>query len=241
MMEPRAVIVVLICVVGAAALIAARRSPGPADASISPRPAQATISPRLPEAKIGDVPLQSSSQQPATTRPEQPVVPAPGPDPKKAAVTTTAAATRESRAADASMKNKPAADASNAMPAAKSAESVVASISEAAPTESAPKAAATESALESAAANLAPATITGCVERDAETFWLKDTSGEDAPTSRSWRSGFLRKRPARVELLDETHALNLSSYVGQRVAATGTLENREMKARSLQRVAASCR
>jgi len=83
-------------------------------------------------------------------------------------------------------------------------------------------------------------TITGCLANDEETFWLKDTSGSDAPKSRNWRSGFLRKRAATVELLDATHALKLPNYVGQRVAATGMLVNREMRAQSLQRVAASC-
>jgi hypothetical protein len=40
--------------------------------------------------------------------------------------------------------------------------------------------------------------------------------------------------------LDATNKLRLPSYVGQRVAATGTLINHEMRAHSLQRVAASC-
>jgi len=83
-------------------------------------------------------------------------------------------------------------------------------------------------------------TITGCVANDEETFWLKDTSGADAPKSRNWKSGFLRKRPAPVALLDANHALKLPNYVGQRVAATGTLVNREMRAQSLQRVGSSC-
>ena len=83
-------------------------------------------------------------------------------------------------------------------------------------------------------------TITGCVANDEETFWLKDTSGADAPKSRNWKSGFLKKRPASIALLDATHALKLPNYVGQRVAATGTLVNREMRAHSLQRVGSSC-
>ena len=83
-------------------------------------------------------------------------------------------------------------------------------------------------------------TITGCVANDEETFWLKDTSGADAPKSRNWKSGFLRKRSAPVALLDANHALKLPNYVGQRVAATGTLVNREMRAQSLQRIGSSC-
>jgi hypothetical protein len=85
-----------------------------------------------------------------------------------------------------------------------------------------------------------PVTITGCLQLSNQTFWLKDTAGADAPTSRSWKSGFLKKRPARIEVVDATRTLRLSSYVGQRVAATGTLVNREMQTRSLLPVAAAC-
>jgi hypothetical protein len=84
-------------------------------------------------------------------------------------------------------------------------------------------------------------TITGCIELDDETFRLADISGVDAPTSRSWRSGFLRKRPAKVELVDATHTLRLPNHVGRRVAATGTLIDGEMRAHSLRRVATSCK
>jgi hypothetical protein len=84
-------------------------------------------------------------------------------------------------------------------------------------------------------------TITGCLERDDDTFWLKDASGAgEVPRSRSWRSGFLRKRTSRIELVDASNALTLPVYVGQRVSATGTLADREMRARSLRRIAASC-
>lgn len=83
-------------------------------------------------------------------------------------------------------------------------------------------------------------TITGCLALDQDTIRLKDTSGADAPKSRSWRSGFLKKRPAAVELVDASHALALTSYAGQRVAATGTLMERTMQVRSVHRVTASC-
>ena len=104
----------------------------------------------------------------------------------------------------------------------------------------APKAAAMESTSNVAGQTVTSVTITGCVANDEATFWLKDTSGADAPKSRNWKSGFLKKRPATIELLDATHVLRLPNYVGQRVAATGTLVNREMRAHSLQRIAASC-
>ena len=87
---------------------------------------------------------------------------------------------------------------------------------------------------------VASVTITGCLEHDEETFWLSDASGVDAPTARSWKSGFLKKRPSRIELVDAEHALRLTSYVGQRVSATGTLVNREMQTRSLHPLSATC-
>jgi len=143
----------------------------------------------------------------------------------------TAAVARMS-AADASVEK--AASAESAKVAAAEPVSV------APKTDATAKAAAMESTSNAASRTATSVTITGCVANDDETFWLKDTSGADAPKSRNWKSGFLRKRPAPIELLDATHALRLPNYVGQRVAATGTLVNREMRAHSLQRVGSSC-
>jgi hypothetical protein len=107
------------------------------------------------------------------------------------------------------------------------------------------KAAATETVAEAklpveSAKAMALVTITGCLDRDAETFWLKEASGGDAPRSRSWRSGFLKKRPAPIKLVDATNALRLPVHVGQRVAATGTLTDRDLRASSVTRVGAAC-
>ena len=87
----------------------------------------------------------------------------------------------------------------------------------------------------------APVTITGCLERDDETFRLKDTSGADAPRSRNWKSAFLKKGSAPVEVMDASKRLKLTNHVGQRVSVTGTLSDGEMQIRSLRRVAASCK
>jgi hypothetical protein len=108
------------------------------------------------------------------------------------------------------------------------------------PAEPAVKSAPIEPIPAAAPEKIASVTITGCLEHDDEAFWLSDASGSEAPTSRSWRSGFLKKRPSRIELVDAGHALRLTSYVGQRIAATGTLVNREMRPRSLHPVSASC-
>jgi hypothetical protein len=86
----------------------------------------------------------------------------------------------------------------------------------------------------------APVTLTGCLERDAETFRLKDTAGDNAPKSRSWKSGFLKKGSASIHVMDTANRMKLPSHVGQRVTVTGTLVDREMQVRSLQRVSASC-
>jgi hypothetical protein len=88
--------------------------------------------------------------------------------------------------------------------------------------------------------NAASTTITGCLESNGDGFRLKDTAGLDAPRSRSWRSGFLKSRPSPIELLDETSALSLSQYVGSRVAATGVLVDREMRAHSLKPIVGTC-
>ena len=108
----------------------------------------------------------------------------------------------------------------------------------------APRAAATAPAAEPAAqpsgAKPTPVTITGCLERDDQTFRLKDTDGADAPKSRSWKTGFLKKGSASIAVVDAANRLKLTDHVGQRVSLTGTLVDREMHARLLQRVAPSC-
>ena len=89
-------------------------------------------------------------------------------------------------------------------------------------------------------ANAASVTITGCLQREEQSFWLKDTAGVDAPKSRSWRFGFLKKRSMAIALVDATNSLNLTTHVGARVAATGVMVDREMRARSVRRLSDSC-
>lgn len=83
-------------------------------------------------------------------------------------------------------------------------------------------------------------TIEGCVRRENDGFWLKDTSGEDAPKSRNWKFGFLKKRSTSIYLVDSRDGVRLDDYVGRRVAATGTLVDREMRPRSVRQIAAVC-
>jgi hypothetical protein len=83
-------------------------------------------------------------------------------------------------------------------------------------------------------------TITGCLERSDDKFRLTDTTGVDAPKSRSWKSAFLTRRPAPVAITAAANDLNLSRHLGERIAVAGTLVDREMRVRSLRRVSASC-
>jgi hypothetical protein len=83
-------------------------------------------------------------------------------------------------------------------------------------------------------------TITGCLQRGDETFRLTDTDGSDAPRARSWKTGFLKKGPATIEVTDAANRLRMASHVGQRVSVTGLLEDRQMQARSLRRIAPAC-
>jgi hypothetical protein len=85
------------------------------------------------------------------------------------------------------------------------------------------------------------ATIAGCLTFDDGEYRLKDATGTDAPKSRSWKSGFLTKRSASIEIVDSNQSLGLPAHVGQRVEIAGTLVEREMQARSLLQLAASCK
>jgi hypothetical protein len=87
---------------------------------------------------------------------------------------------------------------------------------------------------------LSAVTITGCLERGNDTFRLTDTDGSDAPKTRSWKSGFLKKGPASIEVVDTARKLRMASHVGERVSVTGLLEDRQMQVRSLRRIAPAC-
>jgi hypothetical protein len=83
-------------------------------------------------------------------------------------------------------------------------------------------------------------TITGCLEQDNDVFRLKDTEGIDAPQSRSWKTGFLRRRPATITVVDASHRWKLEKHVGERISVTGSLADREIELKQLSRVTASC-
>jgi hypothetical protein len=85
-------------------------------------------------------------------------------------------------------------------------------------------------------------TLSGCLEATVagDQFRLTDTDGADAPKARGWRSGFLKKRSAPVDLVELSDPVGLRKYVGLRVTATGLLTNRELRVRSLQAAGTSC-
>ena len=84
-------------------------------------------------------------------------------------------------------------------------------------------------------------TITGClVLRDDGMFQLKDNDGAHAPKSRSWKSGFIKKGSAPVDVFDAGNRLKLGTHQNYRVAVSGTLSDRELRARSLSATSQHC-
>src|SRR5262245_36981976 len=85
-------------------------------------------------------------------------------------------------------------------------------------------------------------TITGCLEASVneDRFRLTDTDGVDAPKSRSWRTGFLKKRLTAVALVEPPDPHALRAQIGHRVAATGVLTSRELRTTSLRVISPQC-
>jgi hypothetical protein len=84
-------------------------------------------------------------------------------------------------------------------------------------------------------------TVTGCLEANGNNgFRLTDTEGTDAPRSRSWRSGFLRKRSTSVALVAAPDPYTLKTQVGHRIAASGQLTSRELRVTSVQVIGERC-
>ena len=83
-------------------------------------------------------------------------------------------------------------------------------------------------------------TVTGCLVLDNQEYKLTKTEGIDAPKSRSWKSGFLTKRGANLEVVDASKSLRLVTHLGQRVTLTGAVNDRTIEAWSLAVAARSC-
>lgn len=88
------------------------------------------------------------------------------------------------------------------------------------------------------AASIDTVTLSGCLDFDGKSAWLKNTSGMDAPRTRSWRSGFLKKSTPRIALVDGP--ASVKTYDGRQVSVTGVLVDREMHVTSLRPIADDC-
>jgi hypothetical protein len=212
----------------AIALIAIPRQPSPAGITQTLEPAS------VDERNVAAEPLSPS---PATDAPVAPVAPPPARSTiKPRTVSEPAKRPTVQRAAD---RIAPAPTPAPARPvatpdasASATTEATTAAASDAKP--------APPNAL--SATNSPAVTITGCLEisTDGEDFRLADTEGADAPKSRSWRTGFLRKRTAPVNLLGADDPQVLRKSVGKRVTATGVLTNRDLQVSSVRVVGSSC-
>jgi hypothetical protein len=85
-------------------------------------------------------------------------------------------------------------------------------------------------------------TITGCLEAsgNGDRFRLTDTDGASAPKARSWRTGFLKKHSAAVDLVGATDVAALQRQVGKRVAVSGVQTDRELKVSAVRVISSSC-
>lgn len=92
----------------------------------------------------------------------------------------------------------------------------------------------------SSGTSAAPVTIFGCLEHSNDIYRLTDTDGVDAPKVRSWKTGFLKKGSASVQIVDPGNRAHLSSQVGHRVGITGTLSDRQLQVRSIRKISSSC-
>jgi hypothetical protein len=101
---------------------------------------------------------------------------------------------------------------------------------------------AAASAVPTVTGDTSPITITGCLEVsvDHDEFRLTDTDGVDAPKSRNWRTGFLKKQTAAVGLVEPSSRLALQTHVGRRVTATGLLSGHDLKVSALRAVGPPC-
>ena len=124
-------------------------------------------------------------------------------------------------------------------PAPRAAKAVATNTTAAAPAPAPAKKGAPASARGNAAA-LTAVTVTGCLEQNHDGFRLKDTSGTDAPKSRSWKTLGLTKHPKTIAIVDSGNKLKLGSHVGERVSVTGVMADNDMQGRSLKSVSKSC-
>jgi hypothetical protein len=85
------------------------------------------------------------------------------------------------------------------------------------------------------------ATLTGCLRMDGMQFELTNLKGSDVRTSRTWKSGFIKKAPKNVEVVGASANLKLKDHVGREVRVVGTRSDEtHLRATSIKLVATSC-
>ena len=87
-----------------------------------------------------------------------------------------------------------------------------------------------------------PATMTGCLQADGSRFMLTKLEGSGVPTSRSWKTGYIKKTAAKdMEVVGASASLKLKDQVGRKVTVSGTRDtNTRFKAQSVKQIAKSC-
>ena len=89
--------------------------------------------------------------------------------------------------------------------------------------------------------SIPPATLTGCLQAHGSKYVLTDLQGYVGPTSRSWKTGFIKKTPKDIEVVSESSTLKLKDHVGHQVTVTGVQDHPvRVKARSIKQLAPSC-
>jgi hypothetical protein len=192
--------------------------------------------PGNPPAPAGShaAPLQLLNEPAAAAQPLSPAT-APRASVSTSVTSATVSTAPVSKPATKTLAPKPHANRAVESPNASGTVAAAATPAEPAPARNAAVASA-------AIAGPAPVTITGCLEMsvDETEFRLTDTEGAEAPRSRSWRTGFLKKHSSSIALVDLADAHALQAHVGKRVAATGVLTSGSLKLSTLRAVSPHC-
>lgn len=84
-------------------------------------------------------------------------------------------------------------------------------------------------------------TLTGCLKMEGDAYELTNLTGSQAPTGRSWKTGFIKKTPKNVQVVPGSASLTLWDQVNRQVSVVGIKDGEtHMRASSIRRVAASC-
>jgi len=107
----------------------------------------------------------------------------------------------------------------------------------AAPAKAAPaKTAPAKAAPATAAPDPNSVTMTGCLETDGSKYRLADVQGNQTAKERSWKTGFITKKPKPIEVVGAS-SLNLKDHVGRKISVVGVKDgDTHLKARSIKQL-----